>query len=414
MPHSRTPPTTIEDILATADSDPEWATILEEQPIPPGAAYGTIGTLKKLSAGTLPRLQASLVANRPDDVAEVEVYVGVPATDLKPEAGRNRVLACYPRSTPSQAPRRERDEAKGAVIVLLHGGGHSLGSPESELPLARLLVQKFNAVVVLPSYRLAPEHPFPASFNDALETLKQIAMDSASLSHSPNDTQKPTSTRTNFLPSNLAGQINPKAGFILAGTSAGATISSSISHLYHKWRTSDPSPTAKSAPPVTGLMLCCGTCIHPYRVPSAYKSLYRSRAQNNEALPLDKDLSAMFESANRPDYNSPVWSSIDQQPHLDRGRVGEDHAWLKSNGVRVYFQVCGQDLSRDDGLIYEKVLREECGVQTRLDLYKGFGHVFWGMGGGYADMSMSRKRTEHSVEGVRWLLGRNEGIGGVN
>lgn len=413
MPHSRTPPPTIEDILATADSDPEWTTIFEEQPIPPGAAYGTIETLKKLSAGTLPRLQASLAANRPDDVVEVEVYVDVPATDLKPEAGRNRVLVCYPRPTSSQATECEGDEASNVVIVLLHGGGHSLGSPESELPLARLLVQNFNAVVVLPSYRLAPEHPFPAGFNDALETLKQTAMDSASLSHPPDDNQKPTSTTTNFLPSNLAGQINPEAGFILAGTSAGATISSSISHLYHKWRTSDPSPTAKSAPPLTGLMLCCGTCINPYNVPNAYKSFYRSRAQNDEALPLDKDLLAMFASATRPNYDSPIWSSIDQQPHLDRENVGEDHMWLKEDNMSVYFQVCGQDMSRDDGLIYEKVLREECRVQTRLDLYKGFGHVFWGMGGGYAEMSMSRKRMEHSVEGVGWLLGRNEGMGDV-
>jgi len=31
--------------------------------------------------------------------------------------------------------------------------------------------------------------------------------------------------------------------------------------------------------------------------------------------------------------------------------------------------------------------------------------VFWGMGGGYAEMEMSRARMRHSVEGVSWLLG---------
>ena len=35
------------------------------------------------------------------------------------------------------------------------------------------------------------------------------------------------------------------------------------------------------------------------------------------------------------------------------------------------------DLFRDDGLIYERVLREECGLETRLDLYSGFQHCWW-------------------------------------
>lgn len=410
MPYTCNPPSSIEEILATAESDPEWTTILKEQPMPPGSAYGDIETLKRLSGGMLPRLQANLAANRPDDVAEVEVYADIPSTDLEPEAGRNRVLVCYPKNLSSQAGENEGESANYPIIVMFHGGGHCLGSPESEVPLARLLVQKFNAVTVIASYRLAPDHPFPASFNDALETVKQISIDSTSLSYPSANDKQPTPIRTKFLPPNLAGKVDPKAGFILAGTSAGATISASVSHLYHKWRTSGPSSTAHPAPPLTGLMLCCGTCINPHKVPREYKPLYRSRAQNDDALPLDKDLSAMFTSANRPDFKSPLWSSIDQFPHLDRGRVGEDHMWLKDDNVKVYFQVCGQDMSRDDGLIYEKVLREECGVKTRLDLYKGFGHVFWGMSGAYPEMDMSKRRVEHSVEGVGWLLKEDEGI----
>ena len=111
---------------------------------------------------------------------------------------------------------------------------------------------------------------------------------------------------------------------------------------------------------------------------------------------------------------------MDQHPELEGGRdrVGEDHMFLRGQGIengtesgtqmetRVYIQVCGQDVTRDDGLIYERMLREECGVETRLDVYTGFGHVFWGMGGDYPKMEMSERRMRDSVEGGGWLLRR--------
>lgn len=408
MPHTRIPPDTVEGILATGESDPEWTKILEAQPIPSGSTYGDINTLKKLSTGTLPRLQAGLAATRPADLIEAEISIDIPATDLKPEAGCNRALVCYRDTTLKNGSNENENDEGWPVIVIFHGGGHTVGNPESELPLARLLIQKFNAVVVLPCYRLAPEHRFPSGFSDALETVKQVATDTLSLSQPTGATDK---LDTRVLPVELAGKVNAKSGFIVGGTSAGATISTSISHLCHKWRTSSPSSEARNAPPLTGLLLACGTCINPHKIPSAYKHLYHSRKQNEDALPLDKDLSAMFRDAMKPDYDSPIYCSIDQQPHLSRDMIGNDHMWLKDEAVRVYFQVCGQDMSRDDALIYEKVLREEVGAQTRMDLYSGFGHVFWGMGGGYGGLEMSKRRMEHSVEGVSWLLGRDGGGG---
>ncbi|CZT40655.1 uncharacterized protein RSE6_00294 [Rhynchosporium secalis] len=40
----------------------------------------------------------------------------------------------------------------------------------------------------------------------------------------------------------------------------------------------------------------------------------------------------------------------------------------------AYFQVCGLVPPRDVARVYERVLREESGVQTRLDVYKGLDH----------------------------------------
>lgn len=52
------------------------------------------------------------------------------------------------------------------VVLYLHGGGWSLGSPEECEPLCRLLAARSGWAVVAPDYRLAPEHPYPAALED--------------------------------------------------------------------------------------------------------------------------------------------------------------------------------------------------------------------------------------------------------
>ncbi len=54
------------------------------------------------------------------------------------------------------------------VLVWFHGGGWVIGSAGMSLHTARDLAAGAGCVVVVPEYRLAPEHPFPAAFDDAL------------------------------------------------------------------------------------------------------------------------------------------------------------------------------------------------------------------------------------------------------
>ena len=49
----------------------------------------------------------------------------------------------------------------GRVLLLLHGGGHELGSLRSDGELAARLGRAAGMRVLFPEYRLAPEHPFP-------------------------------------------------------------------------------------------------------------------------------------------------------------------------------------------------------------------------------------------------------------
>jgi acetyl esterase len=53
------------------------------------------------------------------------------------------------------------------VMIYLHGGGMVMGSNHSFEPLARTLAAESNATVVSVDYRLAPESPPPAQFDDA-------------------------------------------------------------------------------------------------------------------------------------------------------------------------------------------------------------------------------------------------------
>lgn len=58
--------------------------------------------------------------------------------------------------------------ADGPIVLYFHGGGYIMGSPRTHAAMARYIGRKAGCSVCLPSYRLAPENPFPAAFEDAL------------------------------------------------------------------------------------------------------------------------------------------------------------------------------------------------------------------------------------------------------
>ena len=57
---------------------------------------------------------------------------------------------------------------------------------------------------------------------------------------------------------------------------------------------------------------------------------------------------------------------------------------------------------RDEGLLYEKKLREEADVKTKLDIYAGLPHGFWTV---FTTHSKTEKYYEDLVSGFSWLLG---------
>ncbi|MCL7416487.1 MAG: alpha/beta hydrolase [Halalkalicoccus sp.] len=61
------------------------------------------------------------------------------------------------------------------TLVFFHGGGYVLGSLDSHDLLCRHLVRESGCAVLSVSYRLAPEHPFPAAVEDAYRATEWAA-----------------------------------------------------------------------------------------------------------------------------------------------------------------------------------------------------------------------------------------------
>jgi acetyl esterase/lipase len=60
------------------------------------------------------------------------------------------------------------------AIVYTHGGGFAVGSADSHRKLAGHLAKALNVTAVVPHYRRAPEHPFPAQIEDAVAAYKAL------------------------------------------------------------------------------------------------------------------------------------------------------------------------------------------------------------------------------------------------
>jgi acetyl esterase/lipase len=65
-------------------------------------------------------------------------------------------------------------EQQDTPILFLHGGGYTVGSAYGYRPLVGALVSAAGVGALVPDYRLAPEHPFPAAVEDALSAYRWL------------------------------------------------------------------------------------------------------------------------------------------------------------------------------------------------------------------------------------------------
>ncbi|AKK27793.1 alpha/beta hydrolase [Mycobacterium sp. EPa45] len=98
-----------------------------------------------------------------------------PHPDMPSMAGIEDLTAPGPAGPVPLRLYRPTTEPHPPVVVYFHGGGLVMGSNHSFEPLARELAQASGAVVVAVEYRLAPESPPPAQFDDAYAATEWVA-----------------------------------------------------------------------------------------------------------------------------------------------------------------------------------------------------------------------------------------------
>ncbi|HEY3561294.1 MAG TPA: alpha/beta hydrolase [Kribbella sp.] len=91
----------------------------------------------------------------------------VPLTPLD----RVENFAVPTRSGPLRARRYHSPTARNGVLLYLHGGGFVLGTLDGADEACRAIAAKSGWDVVSLEYRLAPEHPYPAALEDAVDTV---------------------------------------------------------------------------------------------------------------------------------------------------------------------------------------------------------------------------------------------------
>jgi acetyl esterase/lipase len=69
---------------------------------------------------------------------------------------------------------RPAEETGDRTVLYLHGGAYEVGSPSAYRSFGSKLAVLLRATVVVPDYRLAPEHVFPAAVDDALAAYREL------------------------------------------------------------------------------------------------------------------------------------------------------------------------------------------------------------------------------------------------
>jgi acetyl esterase/lipase len=206
--------------------------------------------------------------------------------------------------------------ATARVVLYFHGGGYSLGSARSHRALGKRIAVEARARVVLPDYRLAPEHLFPAAVEDAVASYRGL----------------------------LAAGVEPEQ-IAVGGDSAGAGLALALLVSLRDARAPLPA---------------CGVLLSPFADLECRGESYATLAELDPIVGREMGLAMgrAYLGGRLPNdpLASPVHAALDGLPPL-------------------LIQVGSREVVLDDARAIERHARE-AGVLVKLDVWPGMVHVW--------------------------------------
>jgi acetyl esterase len=219
------------------------------------------------------------------------------------------------------------------TVVYFHGGGWIAGDIDTHLGHARRICTQADMAVVSVGYRLAPEHPFPAAFEDAVLATEWVAQ------------------RTE--------ELGGEAGtLVLAGDSAGGQLAASVAIA----RRDAGQPVSAQ------LLLYPVTDVTGRYADPEVNARYQSRRNSGDRLGLTLQGMANFAD-----------NYVDEQSSSD-WRVSPLRAADFTGLAPAVIHTATLDVLRTEGNLYGEALRK-AGVRVISREWPTLNHSYFGFGG---------------------------------
>ncbi|KAH7926463.1 hypothetical protein BV22DRAFT_1032839 [Leucogyrophana mollusca] len=230
----------------------------------------------------------------------------------------------------SQAP------AEGwPVFIYFHGGGWTLGSIDTQNSFASRQCKEHNCLSICVDYRLAPEHPYPAAVEDAVEALQWVHQNGKA---------------------ELGANVNVIA---VGGSSSGGNLAAIIALKATQFTPPIPITFQLLVVPVTD------------NTASSSGDPYPSWKECKDTPWLNVGRMMWFRHNYLP--NEADWNKWDSSPMF----APDD---LLAKVAPAWVGVCELDILRDEGIKYGERM-QSLGVKVDFDIYKGAPHQIMSMDG---------------------------------
>ena len=203
------------------------------------------------------------------------------------------------------------------ILLHLHGGGYFSGSAEMYRAFVSNLCKKLQVHAYCISYRLVPEHPYPAALNDAFTTYKWL----------------------------LEEKSIPAERIIILGDSAGGGLALALLHRIGKNSLAQPK---------------CAICISPWT----------DLTLSNDSYVTNRENDAFFNFTNLEE-SARLYIGKDTAENPEISPIFADF----SSFPPIFLQVGSTEMLLNDSTVIAEKMKKQ-GVSVKVDIWEGLFHDF--------------------------------------